>query len=30
MGVLVGIGIGADEDEGCGGVWRGEEQGSGG
>jgi hypothetical protein len=29
-GVLVGIGIGIDEDGGCGGVWGGEEQGSGG
>jgi hypothetical protein len=30
MGVLVGIGIGAEEDGGCLGVWGGEEQGSGG
>jgi hypothetical protein len=30
MGVLVKIGIGVDEDGGCGGVWGGEEQGSGG
>jgi hypothetical protein len=29
-GVLVGLGIGIDEDGGCGGVWGGEEQGSGG
>jgi hypothetical protein len=29
-GVLVGLGIGTDEDRGCGGVWGGKEQGIGG